>query len=99
MKKFSVIGCALILSVTGLVGMAQTVPAPAAPKDELVQAWIETVQIAAQFANSECQQLDSVKKFNQLRQVTQTKVEGRLPGYTVDWSKFAVVVKPAPVAK
>jgi hypothetical protein len=105
MNKFSVIGCVFLLCIAGLVGSAQqampTTPPLNPPADELVQAWVEHVRTAAEFANTECQALDSVKRFNSLRQMNQVKIEARLPGFTVDWSKFIIVAKkpatpPAP---
>jgi hypothetical protein len=68
------------------------------PQDELALAWIDTVKVAAEAANSDCQSLESVKKFNNLRQINQLKIETRLPGYTVDWSRFALVAKKPVVA-
>jgi hypothetical protein len=99
MSKFSGFVCALVAGVSLLVGAAAaqtpTIPTPPAPKDELVQAWLDTVKVAAQFANNECQQLDAVKQFNSLRAAKQKQVEDRLAGYTVDWSTFSVVPKRA----
>jgi len=100
LKSIGLFSGVLLLSVT--VWGAQA-PAPP-PSDELTLSWLETVKVAAEFANSDCQRLESVKKFNNLRQVTQMKIESRLPGYTVDWPQFAVVAKKpaavtAPAAK
>lgn len=81
----------IMLALVGSVGFAQ-VPV-AVPEDELVTAWLDTVKVAGQFANSECQQLASAKQFNDLRRLKQSQIEARLPGYTVDWNQYKVVAK------
>jgi hypothetical protein len=77
---------------------AQQPPTLAVPQDELVAAWLDTAKIAAQLAQLQCSQLDSVKQFNRVQAETTTKVEKRLPGYTVNWQTFAVEAKK-PAAK
>jgi hypothetical protein len=77
----------------GSAGNAQNVEIPS-PKDELALAWLDTVKVAAQFANTECKNLESVKQFNRLKGTVQAKVEHRLPGFTVDWTRFIIVALP-----
>jgi hypothetical protein len=92
----------LIASSVRAQAPTPTPPAVAAPKDELVEAWLDTAKIAAQLANAQCAQLDSVKQFQRVQGEVAKKVEARLPGYTVNWQTFSVErVKPAapPAAK
>ena len=91
-----VVGYTVSLSVKPVEAQttAPPVPAVATPKDELVDAWLDTAKLAAQLANSQCQQLDSVKQFQRVQAETAKKVEARLPGYTVNWQTFAVERTP-----
>jgi hypothetical protein len=103
MKALSVFVASLVLGF--VISAAAQAPAPVAapPQDELVTAWIDTAKLAAQLANSQCQQLEAVKQFQRVQADTLKKVEARMPGYTVNWATFAVerktVTPPAAAPK
>lgn len=79
--------------------VAQNVPPPQPPRDELIEAWLETAKVAAQLAQTQCTQLDSVKQFNRIQLETTRKVEARVPGYTINWQTFSLERVKAPATK
>lgn len=75
-----------------------TQPAPVIPKlDELDTAWVQNVSLAREMANNACQGLDVVKNYQQLLTAMSSKIEARHPGFTMDWGKGVLAVKPPPV--
>jgi hypothetical protein len=98
MKALRVCFVCVVMGLSLAQASAQQPPAPAVPQDELVTAWLDTAKMAAQLAQLQCSQLESVKQFNRVQAETTTKVEKRLPGYTVNWQTFAVEAKK-PAAK
>ncbi len=89
MKK-TIIGVGVVaMLVTGVLGAQTPAPAPPAvvvPQDELVTAWIQQAQLAAELANSACLQTVEAKRYTSLRNEVIKKVESRVPGFTVDWT-------------
>ena len=77
----------------------QPTTSPEPTKDELAIAWLETAKLAAQLANTQCQQLDSVKQFVALQATTTKRIEARLHGYTVDWQTFTIILRPQSLTK
>lgn len=95
-----VLGVVISVSVGPAFAQAPVATAQPVPQDELIVAWLDTAKIAAQLANAQCAQLDSVKQWQRVQTETVKKIEGRLPGYTVNWQTFAVERKAAlPAAK
>ena len=109
MRKFSLSLIALVTAMTVIATnqnapQAQAVPttaaqpAPVIPKlDELDTAWVQNVSLAREMANNACQGLDVVKNYQQLLTAMSSKIEARHPGFTMDWGKGVLAVKPPPV--
>lgn len=76
---------------------AQAAPpsAPSVPQDELVKAWLETLQARAEIANTACQGLEAVRRYQTLLRDRTHDIEVRLPGYTVDPQRLTLVPKPS----
>lgn len=88
----------------GLVVRAQ-IPATAVPTpvvaaqapvlDELERSYLQIVNLTQEKAESDCQNLPSVQRFNATLVDVLQKIEARHPGYTLDRAKGVLVVKAA----
>jgi hypothetical protein len=76
------------------VAVAATSGAPA--QDELVTAWLQTLAAQARLAQSAIDALPEVRQYRANQAATLKKVETRVPGYTIDFTKFALVPKTPP---
>jgi len=81
--------------VTGTAQAPTSAPAAAAAPalDAASKAKLETVQRAAQLANTSCQALEAVKVYNDIRALVQTDLEAKYPNYTVNWQTFTLMPK------
>ena len=55
---------------------------------------LSTLSAAGIMANADCQNLDSVKRYNAQRDKVVTRIEFKHPGYMIDWEKGVLVEKP-----
>ena len=103
MSKLLSLACALLL-VASVAAQAPTIEnakaAPVVPKfDELDQAWIETVALAAKTATGACDGLAEMKSYQAIIKAKTTQIEARHPGYRMDWTSRALVAKAAAATK
>ena len=54
---------------------------------------LQTLAQLGTVANTECQALDAVKRYNDALKAITTHVEGKYPGYAVDFQRLALVPK------
>lgn len=99
MRRFYSIWALTILLVSFAATMLAQAPA-AAPKiseDELLL--VQAVATVGQLATTDCNNLDSVKRFRQQEATVNTRLEKKYPGFKLDWSTGALVTKPVAPAK
>lgn len=101
------LGVMVVMLGAGVALVAQVPPAvppaaaPAAAKalDREDALTVQLVATAAQFANAQCQGLDSVKSYQALIARMNTDIETKHPGQRMDWTTGKLVAKVVTPAK
>ena len=91
----AVLVCAISISIYAQAPTPATPPPVVPALDAQSKAKLDSVQRAAQLANTSCQALDAVKVYNDMRSLVQADVERAYPGLTVNWQTLTLMPKAA----